>query len=352
MPSDKDILKPHRRYNPLLGEWILVSPQRTGRPWLGKVEDEPAQDMPAYDRGCYLCPGNKRAGGETNPHYKKTFVFKNDFSALDREPGNLLRSEDLFLRRESVKGTCRVICYSPRHDLTIPEMDEPAILGIVDTWMSEHAELSRAYQWVQFFENKGETMGCSNPHPHGQVWALDTLPTVAAKEDFQQREYFAVKKSLLLLDYLDTETSCKQRMVAENDHWAALVPFWAIWPFEVILVPKRHIPAISELRGSEKSALAKILKMLTVRYDNLMQTSFPYCMGWHSAPAVGTARKYWQLHAHFFPPLLRSAKVKKFMVGFEMLAEPQRDINPEDAAGRLREIPDVHYKKKQESQGG
>jgi UDPglucose--hexose-1-phosphate uridylyltransferase len=351
MPSNKDFLQPHRRYNPLTGEWVLVSPQRTSRPWLGKVEKEPLRDMPVHDKGCYLCPGNKRANGKTNPRYDKTFVFDNDFSALDHDPSRSVPSKSPFMQHESVKGTCRVICYSPRHDLTLPEMGQAAIMNIVETWMDQHAQLVKAYKWIQFFENKGETMGCSNPHPHGQVWALDNLPTVAAKEDFRQKEYFAAKKSLLLLDYLDTEMNGRQRAVIENDHWAVLVPFWAVWPYEVILIPKRHIPAISELNAGEKPALAEILKNLTVRYDNLMQTSFPYCMGWHSAPAGGAARKYWQLHAHFFPPLLRSAKVKKFMVGFEMLAEPQRDINPEDAAARLREIPDVHYKKKGESVG-
>jgi UDPglucose--hexose-1-phosphate uridylyltransferase len=352
MAANKDYFKPHRRYNPLSGEWILVSPQRTNRPWQGKVEEEPAPNRPAYVKECYLCPGNRRASGEINPNYGNTFVFNNDFSALDHAPSAFTRTEDPFSRYESVKGTCRVICYSPRHDLTIPEMDEAGIVNIVETWMDEHAKLSRVYKWVQFFENKGETMGCSNPHPHGQVWALDNLTTVAEKEDFHQREYFAAKKSPLLIDYLGTEIKSEQRVVVENDHWVAMVPFWAVWPFEVILVPKRHIPAISELDAVEKPALAKILKNLTVRYDNLMQTSFPYCMGWHSAPAGEEAREYWQLHAHFYPPLLRSVKIKKFMVGFEMLSEPQRDINPETAAARLREVSEVHYKKKQGNKGG
>jgi len=346
MPDKRDFSKPHRRYNPLTGEWILVSPQRTHRPWQGRIEEGTVRDMPEYDRECYLCPGNKRAGGDVNPLYEKTLVFNNDFSALDRAPSVFMHGASPLLRAESVKGTCRVICYSPRHDLTIPEMDEPAIVNIVETWMDEHEKLSRVYKWIQFFENKGETMGCSNPHPHGQVWALDSLPTVALKEDFCQKEYFAANRSLLLQDYLGTEEKNGERVVEENDHWAVLVPFWAVWPFEAILVPKRHIPAISELNAREKKALARIMKNLTVRYDNLMQTSFPYCMGWHSAPVLKEARRYWQLHAHFYPPLLRSVKIKKFMVGFEMLSEPQRDITPENAAGRLREVSDVHYKKK------
>ena len=330
----------------MTGEWILVSPQRISRPWQGKMEKEPPRDAPAYDRECYLCPGNRRASGDTNPNYKKTFVFNNDFSALDQAPSAFKPTAAPLLRCESVKGTCRVICYSPRHDLTLPEMDEAAIQNVVETWMEEHARLARVYKWIQFFENKGETMGCSNPHPHGQVWALDRLTTVAGKEDACQREYFAGRGSPLLLDYLGTEAKKGERMVVENDHWAVLVPFWAVWPYETILVPKRHIPTISELDAGERLTLARILKALTVRYDNLMQTSFPYCMGWHSAPAVKGAGKYWQLHAHFFPPLLRSVKVRKFMVGFEMLSEPQRDITPEDAAARLREMPDVHYKSK------
>jgi UDPglucose--hexose-1-phosphate uridylyltransferase len=352
MPANEDFSRPHRRYNPLSGEWILVSPQRTSRPWQGKVEKEPPRDMPAYDQECYLCPGNKRANGESNPNYQRTFVFDNDFSALDRAPAACARAGDPLCRYESVKGTCRVICYSPRHDLTMPEMDEADIVNIVETWVDEHAKLSRIYKWVQFFENKGDTMGCSNPHPHGQVWALDSLTTMAEKEDFHQREYFAARKSLLLLDCLDREIKSGERVVVENDHWAVLVPFWAVWPYEVILVPKRHVPAISELDAGEKTALAKILKNLTVRYDNLMQTSFPYCMGWHSAPAGEEARKYWQLHAHFFPPLLRSVTIKKFMVGFEMLSEPQRDITPEQAAAKLREVPDIHYKKRQGNSDG
>jgi UDPglucose--hexose-1-phosphate uridylyltransferase len=352
MPANQDFFRPHRRYNPLTGEWILVSPQRTSRPWQGKVETEPPRDMPAYDKECYLCPGNKRASGESNPHYQGTFVFNNDFSALDHPPAAFTPALDPFLRYESVRGTCRVICYSPRHDLTIPEMDGADIENVVATWMEEHAQLARLYRWVQFFENKGETMGCSNPHPHGQVWALDSLTTVAEKEDSRQREYFAARKSPLLADYLDTEIKSGERVVVENGDWVALVPFWAVWPYEVILVPRRHIPALSELDAGARTALAGILQRLTVRYDNLMQTSFPYCMGWHSAPAGEEARKYWQLHAHFYPPLLRSVRIKKFMVGFEMLSEPQRDITPESAAARLREVADVHYKKKQGAAGG
>ncbi len=335
----------------MTGEWILVSPQRTSRPWQGRIEKEPARNMPEYDRECYLCPGNTRANGASNPNYEKTFVFNNDFSALDHAPSVFEPAADPLLRYESVKGTCRVICYSPRHDLTMPEMDEPTIVHIIETWMDEHEKLSRVYQWVQFFENKGEIMGCSNPHPHGQVWALDKLPTEALKEDFHQKEYFARKGSLLLPDCLNLEKKSGQRVVGINEHWTAWVPFWATWPFEVILVPHRHIPVISELDAREKQALAKILKDLTVRYDNLMQSSFPYCMGWHSAPSAMEAWKYWQLHAHFYPPLLRSVKIKKFMVGFEMLAEPQRDFTPEDAAAKLREAPDIHYKKKQGDNG-
>jgi UDPglucose--hexose-1-phosphate uridylyltransferase len=334
---------PHRRHNPLTDEWILVSPHRTKRPWLGQVEKPPAEGRPTYDPDCYLCPGNARAGGLRNPAYETTFVFTNDFAALlpDTPPAS---DDHPLLRYKSQRGTCRVVCFSPRHDLSLPEMALVDVRRVVDVWAEQLVELGQQYRWVQVFENKGAMMGASNPHPHGQVWAGDALPNEAAKEERQQQAYLAAQGRPLLVDYVELESNRQARLVAQNEHWTAVTPFWAIWPFETLLVPHRHVLRLSNLTGEERDALAQILKRLLTRYDNLFQISFPYSMGWHGAPTDHDDYPHWQLHAHFYPPLLRSATVRKFMVGYEMLAEAQRDLTAEQAAARLRELPDKHYR--------
>jgi len=353
---------PHRRYNPLTGEWVLVSPQRARRPWRGQVEKPPQENLPAYDPTCYLCPGNQRATGERNPAYPSTFVFTNDFAALlpDAPPDSSPRANQIelkpesavappddrtrrLLRAEAETGTCRVVCFSPRHDLTLPEMAPAEIRHVVDVWADQIAELGRVYRWVQVFENKGAIMGCSNPHPHGQIWATASLPNEPAKEDRQQRAYFEQHGSLLLLDYAGLEAAHQERTVVENEHWLAVVPYWAIWPFETLVLPRRPVQRLSDLQDAERDSLADLLKRLLTKYDNLFEVSFPYSMGWHSAPFASGDTSHWQLHAHYYPPLLRSATVKKFMVGYEMLAEAQRDLTPEQAAERLRSLSETHY---------
>jgi UDPglucose--hexose-1-phosphate uridylyltransferase len=336
---------PHRRFNPLTGEWVLVSPHRTKRPWQGQVEKAPPDERPKYDPRCYLCPGNDRAGDASNPQYEHTYVFTNDFAALlpDTPIPTAVREHPLFQTRATL-GTCRVMCFSPRHDLTLPELAVSDIRHVVDTWAEQITELSQKYLWVQVFENKGAVMGCSNPHPHGQIWAQDNLPNEPAKEDENQHAYFRETGRAMLLDYLELEIKRGERIVVENQHWLALVPYWAIWPFEIVLLPKRHVQRLPDLDADERQSLAEILKRLLTKYDNLFETSFPYSMGWHGAPEWGEHRPAWQLHAHFYPPLLRSATVKKFMVGYEMMAEAQRDITAEQAAERLRSLSEVHYK--------
>jgi UDPglucose--hexose-1-phosphate uridylyltransferase len=338
---------PHRRYNALTGDWILVSPHRTQRPWQGREEGAALGERPAYDPKCYLCPGNERAGGARNPGYTATYVFTNDFAAM---LPNGKRSDspdsDGLLRGEPVSGTCRVICFSPRHDWTLPEMPLEAIRGVVQVWAEQTEDLGRVYRWVQVFENKGDIMGCSNPHPHGQVWASDFIPNEPAKEDRQQLAHWRQHGSLLLLDYLKLEMEQNERIGVENDDWVALLPYWATWPYEILLVPRRHVLRLPDLSDTEKTSLAEILKLLLTRYDNLFKVSFPYSMGWHGAPNGVGEFGHWQLHAHFYPPLLRSATVKKFMVGFEMLAESQRDLTPEQAAQTLRSQPEIHFKKR------
>ena len=334
---------PHRRFNPLLGQWVLVSPHRTKRPWLGQVERLPAEGRPAYDPQCYLCPGNRRAGEAVNPKYSHTLVFVNDFSALlpdtPADPG----ASDLLQRVEAVRGECRVICFSPRHDLTVAQMPSPDIRRVVDVWAEQVTDLGRTYRWVQLFENKGAVMGCSNPHPHGQVWAGSSLPNEAAAEERQQRHYFEQRDSQLLLDVAEREAGQGTRVVVQNEHWLALVPFWAIWPFETLLLPRRHVLRLPDLSDAERNSLADLLRRLLIRYDNLFEVSFPYSMGWHGAPTDDGEYEHWQLHAHFYPPLLRSATVKKFMVGYELLGEAQRDLTPEQAADRLRRLSEEHY---------
>ena len=354
---------PHRRYKPLTGEYILVSPHRTKRPWQGQVEKAAPDIRPAHDPNCYLCPGNERAGGLQNPNYNGTFVFTNDFAALLPDVPDASPTHPL-LQTEAVRGTSRVICFSPRHNLTLPEMDLPDIRRVINTWADQTTELGQTYRWVQVFENKGAAMGCSNPHPHGQIWALDALPNEPFKEDSNQRRYWEENGRPLLLDYANVEGKKQERIVVENEHWLAVVPYWAVWPFEILLLPRRHVLRLPDLADDERDTLADILKRLLTRYDNLFETSFPYSMGWHGAPfpdphlreALVAAKQptgnlpevdlhaHWQLHAHFYPPLLRSATVRKFMVGFEMLAEAQRDLTAEQAANRLRQLSEVHYR--------
>lgn len=337
---------PHRRYNPLTGDWVLVSPQRAERPWLGQVEKVPPENLPTYDPDCYLCPRNARAGGIQNPDYKGTFVFDNDFAAL--RPGPKIDtdpSDQSLLRTEPESGSCRVVCFSPRHDLTLPELDLQSIEQVIGTWAAQSAELGSMdfIRSVQVFENKGTLMGCSNPHPHSQIWAQSQVPNELLKEAGSQMAYRVTHASPLLIDILEEEERRGERMIVENEHFAALVPFWAVWPFELLLVAKRPVAYLSDLTPAEVGSLARIMKQITTRYDNLFEISFPYSMGFHQAP-YGSHPPEWVLHAHFYPPLLRSATVRKFMVGYEMLAMPQRDITPETAAERLRDLPDVHYK--------
>jgi len=334
--------QPHRRFNPLTGQWVLVSPHRTQRPWQGKQE-QVADDRPSHDPNCYLCAGNTRAGGQTNPVYSDTFVFDNDYPALLSEGDSGTESTDPLFHRVSVEGTCRVICFSPRHDMTLPQMATSEIRRVIDVWVEQTKELGERYRWVQVFENKGGVMGCSNPHPHGQIWASDQVPDTPAAEDRNQASYFRDHGGVMLVDYAAREMESGQRVVVETDHWLAVVPYWATWPFETLLMPKRNVARLSELSVEEQEDLAIAMKRLLTRYDNLFETSFPYSMGWHGAPMGDDDTSHWQLHAHFFPPLLRSATVKKFMVGYEMLGEPQRDLTPEQAAERLRALSDTHY---------
>jgi len=328
----------HRRLNPLTGEWTVVSPHRMQRPWQGKREALAAAPSLAYDPGCYLCPGNLRASGARNPDYPHTFVFDNDFAALHLDaPSD--RIEDGLLVAEGESGLCRVLCFSPRHDLTLAQMAVADVERVVDAWVEETINLGsrEGVASVQVFENRGEIMGCSNPHPHGQIWATRHLPNELEKETRRQTEYLLERGRVMLIDYLEQELNRGERIVFSNAHFVVLVPFWAVWPFETMILPRRRIGGFDELRPAEKPALASALTELTQRYDRLFDVSFPYSMGFHQKPTGGAVHAEWQMHAHFYPPLLRSATVKKFMVGFEMLASPQRDLMPEAAAARLRE---------------
>jgi UDPglucose--hexose-1-phosphate uridylyltransferase len=317
---------------------MLVSPHRAQRPWQGRVEAVQGEGRPAHDPACYLCPGNSRAGGARNPDYSGTYVFDNDFAALRADtPAGGVDVDGLLVARGE-PGVCRVICFSPRHDLSLAEMQVPSIRRVVDVWAEQYSELGARPDigHVQIFENKGELMGCSNPHPHGQIWAQASLPLLAAREGERQGAHYAARGRTLLGDYLALELAREERVVCANDHFVALVPFWATWPFETLVISRRPVPHLAALDDAERDGLAELLKRLTARYDNLFGVPFPYSAGVHQAPTDGAPHPGWHLHLHFLPPLLRSASVRKFMVGYEMLGEPQRDLTPESAAERLR----------------
>ena len=330
---------PHRRFNPLTGEWVLVSPHRARRPWQGARESTASETRPRFDPTCYLCPGNTRANGAQNPDYQETYVFTNDFRALlDDIPAPPVSDDPLFMT-QAVNGTCRVVCFSPDHSKTIPDLSRAELISVINVWAEQVSELSADYHWVQVFENKGAAMGCSNPHPHGQIWCIDALPNEARKEEERQAEYLSTHGRPLLLDYAQRELELDERVVCARRGWVAVVPYWAVWPYEVLVLPtERQISHLDALTSEETSELASLMHELTSRYDRLFETSFPYSMGWHGAPKRSPHRDAWQLHAHYYPPLLRSASVKKFMVGFELLAESQRDLTAEQAAGRLRDL--------------
>jgi UDPglucose--hexose-1-phosphate uridylyltransferase len=335
---------PHRRLNPLTGEWVLVSPHRTARPWQGQLEKQSAEHVPSYDPGCYMCPGNTRANGVANPNYTSTFAFTNDFAALQSDTPPDAWELGGLLRACGEPGVCRVLCFSPRHDLTIARMSLPEIRAVIDLWIAERSTLASRQEinYVQIFENRGAMMGASNPHPHGQIWASASLPNEIEKEQRCQRAHLDNTGRDLLGTYLEIEQSERSRLVCDNAEFVALVPFWAVWPFETLVVPRRQVATIDRFDASQRDGLADLLKRLLTRYDNLFAISFPYSMGFHEAPADEGAHPEWRWHAHIYPPLLRSATIRKFMVGYELLAMPQRDIPPEQAAERLRALAETH----------
>lgn len=340
--------QPHTRKNLLTDEYVLVSPHRSKRPWQGQVEDVAPDDRPTYDPTCYLCPGNERADGTKNPDYTDSFVFVNDFSALLEDTPDESFNEENLLQAESERGICKVISFSPRHDLTLPQMETSEIKAVVDLWQEEFRTLAQQdwIKYIQIFENKGSVMGCSNPHPHGQIWAQGSIPVEIVKEAEQQWAYYAKNKRSLLADYLALELKKDERVIIDNEHFAVVVPFWAAWPYETLVISKRGVATILEFTEDEKADLAKTLQELTIRYDNIFETSFPYSAGMHQAPINQDVSSGWHWHMHFYPPLLRSATVKKFMVGYEMLANPQRDITAEQAADTLKKQSIIHYKSK------
>lgn len=331
-----------RRKNPLTGEWVLVSPHRNNRPWQGAVESASEISLPEHDADCPLCPRNERANGEQNPDYETTFVFTNDFAALTDIDTDNTNTSDLF-EQQSATGLARVICFSPCHNKTLPQLSFQEMSAVVQEWKRQYNELRPDFSCIHIFENKGETMGCSQPHPHGQIWAHNHLSTEIEKEDQNQLNYFHKHGRSLLLDYVEAEQSYAERVVVENDDWIVVVPYWAKWPFETLLVSKNNVSEMHQITEIQSESLADIMLVLTIKYDNIFNCSFPYSMGWHNAPANLDATDHWTLHAHFYPPLLRSATVKKHMVGYEMLAESQRDLTPELAAKILRECSNIHY---------
>ena len=334
---------PHRRRNPLTDDWVLVSPHRNKRPWQGQIEPEASKVLSTYDASCYLCPGNQRMSGASNPDYIHPFVFDNDFPALTDTPQSLDVVDPLFtVHAES--GACRVVSYSPDHSKSLAELSTAEINQVVACWIEQNKILGERFPWVQIFENKGEMMGCSMPHPHGQIWAQSHAPTLLLREETSQRHYHADHGRALLLDYAQRELEDGSRVVVNNDDWVAVVPFWAAWPFETMLLPRFSVARLTELNTSQGNSLAQLLGRLLARYDNLFECSFPYSMGWHGGPYNNKSLPHWQLHAHFYPPLLRSQNVRKFMVGYEMFAEAQRDLTPEQAAAILRALPATHYK--------
>ncbi len=340
--------RPHRRLNPLTGQWVLVSPHRAKRPWQGQVEKVAAQTLPAYDPTCYLCPGNARNTGQKNPNYTGTFVFDNDFAAILPLEGRAGEEKiDGLFTAEVEMGTCRVVCFSPRHDLTLPEMTLEEVEAVVRTWTEQTVDLGSKdfIHYVQVFENRGALMGASNPHPHSQIWTTGHVPNEPAVELARQDAYLREHGTCLLCDVIAAERNSGERIVATNEHFTAIVPFWAVWPFEILLVSHRHLASLPDLTPAEVTGLADIMRQVNTRYDNLFEISFPYSMGFHQTPTDGRDYPGQHFHAHYYPPLLRSATVRKFMVGFEMLGMPQRDITPETAAQRLREQSSVHYKK-------
>jgi len=336
--------QPHRRFNILTGEWILVSPHRTKRPWQGKTERLATTDLPEHDPSCYLCPGNARAGGKRNPQYNAPYSFTNDFSALLSDVPQSIFSEGL-LQAETESGICKVVCFSPNHALTLPLMEVEAISAVVSLWQKEYKLLGaeREINYVQIFENKGEIMGCSNPHPHGQIWAQRTIPQEIAKKSSRLDTYWKTHGHSMLEAYVQQELTIGERIIFENEHFVVLVPYWAIWPYEAMILPKRCIPHLNGLTEIEKTAYAESIKKLTVCYDNIFETSFPYSAGIHQAPTDGKLHEGWHFHMSFYPPLLRSATVKKFMVGYELFANPQRDITAEQAATTMRAVSTQHY---------
>lgn len=337
--------KPHKRFNPLSDEWVLVSPHRTKRPWQGKTEEAETASRPSYDPNCYLCPGNERMGGAINPGYTETFVFKNDFAALMEGQGTAEESNGLLRIREE-EGLCKVICFSPDHSLTMPEMAVEDLQKVVKVWKQEYVTLGShpAIGNVQIFENKGPIMGCSNPHPHGQIWAQSSIPNEIEKRTSTQEAYFGQHGRSLLTDYLEQELEENARIICENEHFVCLVPFWAVWPYETMIIPRRHFGCVADMTEAEELAFADLLSQITIRYDNLFKCSFPYSAGMQQRPTDGKQYPGWHFHYSFYPPLLRSATVKKFMVGYEMFANPQRDITAEQAAATLRDLPSIHYK--------
>ncbi len=335
----------HRRKNPLTGDWVLVSPHRNNRPWSGATEARNDVELPSYEEKCPLCPGNERANDTANPNYQDTFVFVNDFGALvSKQDKQIEQDNNPLFQAEVANGECRVICFSPDHSKTLPELSQQEIVNVINTWQENYVDLAKQYECVHVFENKGAVMGCSQPHPHGQIWAHNHLSTEVAKENVQQKSYQQQQGSSLLQDYAQHESEAQERVVVENEHWLVVVPFWAAWPFETLLLPKGDLQSFSQLDAVQKESLAEILQLITIKYDNVFNCSFPYSMGWHSSPENGEDNSHWQLHAHFYPPLLRSASVKKHMVGYEMLAESQRDLTAETAANILKDASSTHYK--------